>query len=145
MLWDSLRTLFVMPSLKYDILFKIKNFKQIISFYTHTDFNIYKNQDQHVHTTEGVSSFADLCIPIESWVYHLCYVQDVFKYALGVSPQKSFNFIHVFSLFSNYLPLEKGGALHMNEQTWIHFNIKMIWNFSGFTKVLKIYFGLYKD
>ena len=25
-----------------------------------------------------------------------------------------FNFVNVFSLFPNYLPLEKGGALHLN-------------------------------
>ena len=137
MLWDSLRTLFVMPSLKYDILFKIKNFKQIISFYTHTDFNIYKNQDQHVHTTEGVSSFADLCIPIESWVYHLCYVQDVFKYALGVSPQKSFNFIHVFSLFSNYLPLEKGGPFIWTNLNSLQYknDLEFQWVYQGFKNI----------
>ena len=26
-----------------------------------------------------------------------------------------FNFVNLFSLFGNYLPLEKGGALHLNK------------------------------
>ena len=29
--------------------------------------------------------------------------------------EEFFNFINVFSLFRNYLPLEKGGALHLNK------------------------------
>ena len=29
--------------------------------------------------------------------------------------KKVFNFVDVFSLFRNYLPLEKGGALHLNK------------------------------
>ena len=29
--------------------------------------------------------------------------------------EKIFNFVNVFSLFRNYLPLEKGGALHLNK------------------------------
>ena len=29
--------------------------------------------------------------------------------------RKFFNFVNVFSLFRNYLPLEKGGALHLNK------------------------------
>ena len=46
------------------------------------------------------------------------------KYALGqdlveISPvvveKKILNFVNVFSLFRNYFPLEKGGALHLNK------------------------------
>ena len=29
--------------------------------------------------------------------------------------RRFFNFVNVFSLFRNYLPLEKGGALHLNK------------------------------
>ena len=29
--------------------------------------------------------------------------------------RRFFNFVNVFSLFSNYLPLEKGGTLHLNK------------------------------
>ena len=32
-----------------------------------------------------------------------------------------FNFVNVFSLFRNYLPLKKGGALHLNK-IWIKLN-----------------------
>ena len=32
-----------------------------------------------------------------------------------VLEKKIFEFINVFSLFRNYLPLEKGGALHLNK------------------------------
>ena len=32
-----------------------------------------------------------------------------------VLEKKIFNFVNVFSLFHNYLPLEKGGALHLNK------------------------------
>ena len=33
----------------------------------------------------------------------------------GFWKRRFFNFVNVFSLFSNYLPLEKGGALHLNK------------------------------
>ena len=31
-----------------------------------------------------------------------------------------FNFVKVFALFHNYLPLEKGGALHLNKFESLH-------------------------
>ena len=34
---------------------------------------------------------------------------------LSNSGKRFFNFVTVFSLFRNYLPLEKGGALHLNK------------------------------
>ena len=37
------------------------------------------------------------------------------KLALWFWRRRFFNFINVFSLFRNYLPLEKGGALHLNK------------------------------
>ena len=37
-----------------------------------------------------------------------------------VLEKKIFNFINVFSLFRNYLPLEKGGVLHLNKLEPIH-------------------------
>ena len=33
----------------------------------------------------------------------------------GSGEEEFFNFVNVFSLFLNYLPLEKGGALHLNK------------------------------
>ena len=33
----------------------------------------------------------------------------------GSGEEDFFNFVNVFSLFRNYLPLEKGGALHLNK------------------------------
>ena len=33
----------------------------------------------------------------------------------GSGEEDFFNFDNVFSLFRNYLPLEKGGALHLNK------------------------------
>ena len=33
----------------------------------------------------------------------------------GSGEEDFFNFVNIFSLFRNYLPLEKGGALHLNK------------------------------
>ena len=33
----------------------------------------------------------------------------------GSGEEDFLNFVNVFSLFCNYLPLEKGGALHLNK------------------------------
>ena len=42
--------------------------------------------------------------------------QDLLKFGSVVLEKKFFfNFINVFSLFHNYLPLEKGLALHLNK------------------------------
>ena len=41
--------------------------------------------------------------------------QDWLKLAQWFWRRKFFNFVNVFALFRNYLPLEKGGALHLNK------------------------------
>ena len=41
--------------------------------------------------------------------------QDCLKMAQRFRRREIFNFVNVFSLFRNYLPLEKGGALHLNK------------------------------
>ena len=43
----------------------------------------------------------------------LCQVQ--LKLAQWFWRRRFFNFLNVFSLFRNYIPLEKGGALHLNK------------------------------
>ena len=40
---------------------------------------------------------------------------DWLKLAQWFWRRNFFNFINVFSLYCNYLPLEKGGALHLNK------------------------------
>ena len=37
----------------------------------------------------------------------------VLNWPSGSGEEDFFNFVNVFSVFHNYLPLEKGGALHM--------------------------------
>ena len=45
-----------------------------------------------------------------------CFVPSLVKISQVVLEKKMFfNFVNVFSLFLNYLPLEKGGALHLNK------------------------------
>ena len=41
--------------------------------------------------------------------------QNWFKLAQWFWKRRFLNFVNVFSLFRNYLPLEKGGALHLNK------------------------------
>ena len=40
---------------------------------------------------------------------------SVVKIGSVVLEKKIFKFVNVFSLFRNYLPLEMGGALHLNK------------------------------
>ena len=45
-----------------------------------------------------------------------CFVPSLVEIGSVVLEKKIFyNFVNVFSLFRNYLPLEKGGALHLNK------------------------------
>ena len=60
----------------------------------------------------------------------LCQVQ--LKLAQWFWRRRFFNFLNVFSLFHNYLPLEKGGALHLNKfespshkDALCHFGLKL--------------------
>ena len=45
----------------------------------------------------------------------------------GSGEEDFFNFVNVFSLFRNYLPLEKGRAL-FKKKTWINFTQEFGWN-----------------
>ena len=56
----------------------------------------------HLNKIESHSPKAALC-------------QVCFKSAQWFRRRRFFNFVNVFSLFHNYLPLEKGGALHLNK------------------------------
>ena len=56
----------------------------------------------HLKKLESLSSKDALC---QVWL----------KLVLGFWRRRFFNFVNVFSLFRNYLPLEKGGALHLNK------------------------------
>ena len=44
-----------------------------------------------------------------------CFVQKLVENGSVVLEKKIFDFVNVFSLFHYYLPLEKGGALHLNK------------------------------
>ena len=55
------------------------------------------------------SSFEETWIPIIQG----CLCQDWLKLAQWFLWRGFFNFVNVFSLFRNYLPLEKGGDLHL--------------------------------
>ena len=61
-----------------------------------------------------------------SWIYRrICAEKNVLcqvwlKWAQWFWRRRFLNFVNVFSLFRNYLPLEKGGA-PLFEQTWIPF------------------------
>ena len=55
----------------------------------------------HLKTLESPSPKDALC-------------QDWLKLAQWLWRRRFFNFVNVFSLFRNYLPLEKGRALHLN-------------------------------
>ena len=44
-----------------------------------------------------------------------CFVPSLVEIDPVLMRRRFFNFVNVFSLFRNYLPLEKGGALHLNK------------------------------
>ena len=44
-----------------------------------------------------------------------CFVLSGWDWLSGSGEEDFLNFVNVFSLFRNYLPLEKGGALHLNK------------------------------
>ena len=44
-----------------------------------------------------------------------CFVPSLVEIGPGVLEKKILNFVNVFSLFDNYLLLEKGGVLHLNK------------------------------
>ena len=44
-----------------------------------------------------------------------CFVTSLVEIDTAVLEKNFFNFVHVFLLFRNYLPLEEGGALHLNK------------------------------
>ena len=50
--------------------------------------------------------------PIHPWMF--C-AKFVLNRPIGSEEEDFFYFVDVFSLFHNYLPLEKGGALHFNK------------------------------
>ena len=56
----------------------------------------------HLNKIESHSTKAALC-------------QVCFKSAQWFWRRRFFNFVNVFSLFCNYLPLKKGGTLHLNK------------------------------
>ena len=65
-----------------------------------------------LHVWEFIgSSFEETWIPI----IHGCLCQVWLKLAQWFWRRGFFNFVNVFSLFRNYLPLEKGGVLHLNK------------------------------
>ena len=57
------------------------------------------------------SSFEQTWIPFT----HVCFAPNLVEIGSVVLELKFFNFVTVFPLFRNYLPLEKGGALHLNK------------------------------
>ena len=44
-----------------------------------------------------------------------CFVPILVENGSVILEKKFFHFVNVFTLFRNYLPLEKGGALHLNK------------------------------
>ena len=56
-------------------------------------------------------SFEQIWIPITQG----CFVPSMVKIGQVVLEKKIFKFINAFSQFHNYLPLEKGVALHLNK------------------------------
>ena len=78
-------------------LIKRKNIKNIINFMIINVFFIRRNLNP----------------PHPRMLKSLCH--DWLKLAQWFWRREFFNFVNVFSLFYNYLPLEKGGALHLNK------------------------------
>ena len=71
---------------------------------------------------------------IESLSLKDAFCQVCLKLAQWFSRRRFFNFVNVFSLFRTYLPLQKGGALHLNKiespsakdalcQVWLKFTL----------------------
>ena len=56
----------------------------------------------HLKKLESPSTKNDLC-------------RDWLNWLIGSGEEDFFYFVNVISLFRNYLPLEKGGALHLNK------------------------------
>ena len=75
----------------------------------------------------------------------------VWNWPSGSGEEDFFNFVNIFSLFRNYLPLEKGAALHLNKlespspkdtlcQVWLKL-AKWFWRirFSNFVNVFSLF------
>ena len=52
---------------------------------------------------------------ITSWAFHLQHLNALHPKTCGSGEEDFFYFVKVFSLFRIYIPLEKGGALHLNK------------------------------
>ena len=48
-------------------------------------------------------------------LYEKLLVLHLKKFESGSGEEDFFNFVNAFSLFRNYLPLEKGGSFHLNK------------------------------
>ena len=58
-----------------------------------------------------------------------CLVPSLVEIGIVVKEKKIFNFVNVFSLFCNYLSLEKGRALHLNKlKSPLPNDAKFVWN-----------------
>ena len=64
--------------------------------------SLEKSRALHLNKLESPSPKDALC-------------QDWLKLALWFWRRRFLNFVNVFSLFRNYLPLEKGGVFHLNK------------------------------
>ena len=61
-----------------------------------------------------------------------CFVLSLYKIGPVILEKKLFffNFVNVYWLFRNYLPIEKGGALHLKKKLESMFCTKFGWNLS---------------
>ena len=77
------------------------NFVNVIMLF-HNYLPLEKGWTLHLNKLESSSPKDTLC---QIWL----------KLAQWFWRRRFFNFVNVFSLFRKYLPLEKGGALHLNK------------------------------
>ena len=104
-----------------------KIFKEIMQFHymTYMATPVHKNPCPRGHEIYNfgrpflghhyyILGLSDLCLGIEKNIFKEI-MQFHYMTYMATYRRRFFNFVNSFSLFLNYLPLEKGGALHLNK------------------------------
>ena len=93
-----------LPRLKMAQWFWRTRFLKVVNVFSLfcNDLPLEKGEALHLEKLDSPSSKDALC-------------QVLLKLAQWFWRRRFFSFVKIFSLFRNYLPLEKGGALHLNK------------------------------
>ena len=125
----------------------VRPYSRSLTWTDNRGHNFHRCCGAYVYTVNG-SSFE---YKIESPKPKDALCQVCLKLAQWFWRRRFLNFVNVFSLFRNYLPLEKGGALHLNKvespslkdalcKVWLKF-VQWFWRkiFLNFVNVFSLY------